>query len=73
MVLTTTFAITDTKHFVPVLTVSTPDNAKLLQQLKSDFENTINWNQYQSKVSMQVLNPYLDYLIDASFQGVNSK
>ena len=73
MVLTATFAITDTKHFVPVLTVSTPDNAKLLQQLKSDFKNTINWNQYQSKVSMQVLNPYLDYLIDASFQGVNSK
>ena len=30
----TTFAITDTKPFVPVLTLSTDDNAKLLKQLK---------------------------------------
>ena len=30
-----TFAITDTKLYVPVVTLSTQDNAKLLQQLKS--------------------------------------
>ena len=42
------FAITDTKLFVPVVTLSTQDNAKLLQQLKSCFERTINWNKYQS-------------------------
>ena len=29
-----TFSITDTKDFVPVVTLSTEDNAKLLQQLK---------------------------------------
>ena len=29
------FAITDTKLYVPVVTLSTQDNAKLLQQLKS--------------------------------------
>ena len=40
----TTFPATDTKLYVPVLTLSTLDNAKLLQQLKSDFERTINWN-----------------------------
>ena len=28
------FAITDTKLYVPVVTLSTKDNAKLLQQLK---------------------------------------
>ena len=38
------FAITDTKLYVPVVTLSTQDNAKLLQQLKSSFKRTINWN-----------------------------
>ena len=47
----TTFTITDTKIYVPVVTLSTQDNAKLFQQLKSGFSRTINWNKYQSKVS----------------------
>ena len=66
-----TFAITDTKLYVPVVTLSTKDNANLLQQLKSDFKRTINWNKYQSKVTIQPSNPYLDDLTDSSFQGVN--
>ena len=41
------FAITDTKLFLPVATLSTQNNAKLLQQLKSGFKRTINWNKYQ--------------------------
>ena len=44
-----TFAITDTKLYVPVVTLSTQDNAKLLQQLKSGFKRVINWNKYLSK------------------------
>ena len=32
-----TFEITDTKPYVPVLTSSTQDNARLLEQLKSGF------------------------------------
>ena len=32
----TTFAITDTRLYVPVLTLTTDDNGKLFQQLKSD-------------------------------------
>ena len=43
-----TFTITDTKLYVPVVTLSTQDNAKLLQQLKSAFKIAINWNKYQS-------------------------
>ena len=42
------FTITDAKRFVPVVTLSTQDYAKLLQQLKSGFRRTINWNKYQS-------------------------
>ena len=43
---TTTFAITDTKLYVPVVALSTQYKSKLLQQLKSDFKRTINWNKY---------------------------
>ena len=67
----TTFAITDTKLYVLLLTLSTQDSTKLLRQLKSGFKRTINWNKYQSKVTIQVPNPYLDYLINPSFEGVN--
>ena len=37
-----TFEITETKLYVPVVTLSTQDNAKLLQQLKSGFKRIIN-------------------------------
>ena len=43
------FSITETKLFVPVVTLSTQDNAKLFTQLKSGFKGTINWNKYLSK------------------------
>ena len=51
-----TFTITDTKLYVPVVTLPTQDNAKLLQQLKSGFKRTINWNKYQSKGTVQQKN-----------------
>ena len=38
----TKFKITETKPYVPVVTLSTQDNAKLLQQLKSGFRRTIS-------------------------------
>ena len=44
---------------------------KLLKQLESGFKRTINWNKYQLKVTEQVLNRYLDYLVYPSFQVVN--
>ena len=37
-----TFEITETKLYVPVVTLSTQDNAKLLPQLKSGFKRIIN-------------------------------
>ena len=37
-----TFAITDTKLYVPAVTLLTQDNAKLLQQLKSGFKKVSN-------------------------------
>ena len=66
------FAITETKLYVPVVTLSTQDNAKLLQQLKSGIvKRIINWNKYESIVKTFAQNKYLNYLINPSFQGVN--
>ena len=67
----TTFLITDTKLYVPVVALSTEDNTKLLNQLKAGFKRTINWNKYQLEMSTERQNQYLDYLIDSKFQGVN--
>ena len=50
------FEITDTKIYVPVVTLSIQENAKLLHELKSGFKRAITWNKYQSKVLMQAQN-----------------
>ena len=66
-----TFAITDTKLYVPVVTLSTQENTKFLQQLKSGFKKVINWNKYLSKPELLAQNPNLNHLIEPSVQGVN--
>ena len=65
------FAITETKLYVPVITLSTKDNAKLLQQLKSGFKRIINWNKYESEMKTYAQDRYLNYLINPSSQGIN--
>ena len=65
------FAITETRLYVPVVTLSTEDNEKLLQQLQSGFKKTINWNKYESSTKTFAQNRYLNYLINPRFQGVN--
>ena len=54
-----------------MVTLSTQDNVKLLQQLKSGFKRTINWNRYQSEPKKYAQNRYLNHLINPSFQGAN--
>ena len=56
---------------IPVVALSIQDNAKLLEQLKSGFKRTINWNKYELKVTVKQPNQYLDFLIKPGFQGVN--
>ena len=66
-----TFAITDIKLYVPVVTLSTQENTKFLQQLKSGFKRVINWNKYLSKSELLAQNPNLNHLVEPIFQGVN--
>ena len=65
------FAITETKLYIPAVTLSTKDNEKLLQQLKSGFKKAISWTKYESCIKTFAQNRYLNYLIKPSFQGVN--
>ena len=64
------FAITNTKLYVPVVTLSTQENITFLQQLKSGFKRVINWNKYLSKPKLLAQNPNLNHLVEPSFQGV---
>ena len=48
-----TFTIIDTKLYIPVVTLSTQDNTKLLEQLKWGFKRTFNWNKYKPKVTVE--------------------
>ena len=56
-----TFTITDTKLYIPVVTLSAQDEAKILQQLKTDFKGTINFYKYQLRTNItdtkQLFNP----------------
>ena len=62
-----TLEITDTRLYVPVVTLSMQENAKLLQQLKSGFKRVINWNIYLPKQELLVQNPNLNHLVEPSF------
>ena len=53
------------------MTLSTQDNVKLLQELKSGFKRIINWNKYLSKPESLAQKPNLNHLVERSFQGVN--
>ena len=67
-----TFTITETNLHVPVVTLSTQDNEKLLPQLKSGFKRKISWSLANlAKPELLAQNANLNYLIDPGFQGVN--
>ena len=65
-----TFAITDTKLYVPIVTLKTEDNAKLSKLLNEGFKRSIYWNKYKI-IFKNYNNEYIRERLDASFQGVN--
>ena len=62
------FQISDTKLYVPIVTLSTKNDKKLLEQLKSGFKRTVK---YRSQMTIQSNNNSLSYLIDPTFTKVN--
>ena len=68
------FMITNTKLYVPVVTLSTKDNTNLTKQLNEGFKRTIYWNQYVSKPFQETPHKKTGITrlaLDAAFQGVN--
>ena len=57
---------------IPVVTLSTQDGNKLLEQLKTGFKRTIKWNKYRSEMTNQTKTNNSNYLIDPTFSKVNT-
>ena len=68
---TLTFEMTDTKLYVPVVTLSKENDINLLEQLKWGYKRTMKWNKYRSQMTIQPQNNNLNYLIDLTFTNVN--
>ena len=66
----TTFKI-NTKLYVPIVTLSSKDNVKLLKPLRG-FKRPVYWNEYQTKIETRNsdYNNLTRFPLDASFQGV---
>ena len=69
----TTFQITSTKLYVPVVTFSTKDNENLTKQLDEGFRRSVCWNKYKSKIETKTAddNNVIRFPLDVSFRGVN--
>ena len=69
----TTFQITSTKLYIPVITLSAKDNVNLTKQLNEGFRRSVYRNEYKSKIVTQEAdaNNPKRFPLDASFQGVN--
>ena len=68
----TTFKITNTNLYVPIVSLSSKDNAKLVKLLEEGFNRSVYWNEYQTKIKTKNLdNDNLTrFPLDAAFQGV---
>ena len=68
----TIFKITNTKLYVPIVTLSSKDNAKLVELLEDGFNRPVYWNHYQTKIKTRNVdnNNLARFPLDASFQGV---
>ena len=69
----TTFKITSTKLYVPIVTSSTKDNVNLTKQLNEGFKRSVYWSEYKSKIETKIADNdnVTRFPLDASFQGAN--
>ena len=51
----TIFIITNTKLYVPIVTLSSQDNVKLVKLLEERFKRPLYWNEYQTKIETEYL------------------
>ena len=68
----TTFKITSTKLYVPIVTLSTKDNVNLKKQLNEGFKRSSYWNEYKSKLETKDADSTIlkDFLLMLLFKGL---
>ena len=67
-----TFTITDTKLYVPIVTLSSKDTSHLSNLLSEGFKRSVFWNKYAGNTKQTAANnKHIRILPDASIQGVN--
>ena len=69
----TTFKLTSTNLYVPVVTLRTKDNVNLTKQLNEGFQRSVYWNEYKLNIEAKEAdaNNFKRFTLHASFQGVN--
>ena len=65
-----TVTTADAKHYVPVLTFWTEDNAKLWKLSSEGFKRPFYWNKYKLITNKTFENDYIKELLDTSYQGI---
>ena len=68
----TTFRITNTNLYIPIVTLSSKDNVKLVKLLEEGLKRPIYWNEHQINIETRDLdnNNFTRFPLDASLQGV---
>ena len=68
----TTFKITNTKIYVPIVTLSNKDSVNLTKQLNEGYKRPVYWYEYKSKIESRDFNDQnpVKFYLDASFEGV---
>ena len=73
---TATFKIADAKLYVPIVTLSAENNAKLSKLLREGFKRPVYWNEYKVidhkvvEIATNIEEKYIRELLDSSWQGV---
>ena len=64
------FKIANTKLYVPVVTLSSKDNAKLVKLLEGGFNRPVCWDEYQTKIETRNLDKTIlqDFLLMLLFK-----
>ena len=64
--------LTNTKLYIPIVTLSSKDNVKLVKLLEEGFKRPVYWNEYQTKIESRNLdnNSLTKFPLGASFEGV---
>ena len=67
-----TFKITNTKLYVPIVSLKRKENVSFTKQLSEGFKRSVYWNEYKTKTKSKDLNNDnpTRFHLDVSFQGV---